>query len=126
MGVAPAAGAASVSIPLCMRKGSCCTTFSLPPRMRKWQASRYCITFSQLYLCDRKYMYNSPYQKKNSIFFSPLSNGQLGATRNLRVIKRQSAGHFLAVGIYRPSADGSFRDAGNTEGHHEKGGSGGH
>ena len=35
-----------------MRRGSCCTASSQLPRRRKWQASRCCITFSQLYLCD--------------------------------------------------------------------------
>ena len=68
MGVAPVAGAASVSIPLRMRKGSCCTTFSQLPRMRRWQASRCYITSSQLYLCDRNH--NSPYQFFFSSFFT--------------------------------------------------------
>ena len=37
-----------------MRRGSCCTASSQLSRRRKWQASRCCITFSQLYLCDRE------------------------------------------------------------------------
>ena len=119
MGVAPVAGAASVSIPLRMCKGSCCTTFSQPPHMCKWQVAS-----------GHHIQPTIPLQQKAqlsiSIFFSILlcfflSDGRSGATRNLRVTKRQSAGHLPAVGVYCKSADGSFHDAGNTEGHHEKG-----
>ena len=87
MGVAPVAGAASVSIPLRMRKGSCCTTFSQPPHMCKWQAA---ITFSQLYLCNRKH--NSPYQfffLFYYVFSSPMGDQEQPGTSGLPSANQQ-------------------------------------
>ena len=80
-----------------MRRGSCYTASSQLPRRRKWQASRCCITFSQLYLCDREsatlhinFFSSMGDQEQQGISGVPSANQQDGSRQSASTAHQQT------------------------------------